>query len=70
MTAQDDEVGAIRERMRARGYRLTTQTLSDGAFMAEAIPVEGSRGGPGRMFSGANEQEAAQRAWESLPPAD
>jgi hypothetical protein len=67
MTAHDDEVGTIRERMLERGYRLTTQTLSDGAFMSEAIPVGGARGGPGRMFSGATELEAAQRAWESLP---
>ncbi len=68
MTGHDDEVAAIRGRMLERGYRLTTQTLADGAFMAEAIPVSGARSGPGAMFSGATEQEAAQRAWESLPP--
>ncbi len=69
MTAQDDEVGTIRQDMLERGYRLTTQTLADGAYMAEAVPV-GGRSGPGAMFSGATELEAATRAWKSLPAND
>lgn len=68
MTAHD-EVDGIRQQMLARGYRLTTQTLADGAYMAEAIPVSGTRSGPGRMVSGATEPEAARRALESLPPS-
>ena len=68
MAVHDDEVGTIRQEMLQRGYRLSTQTLADGAYMAEAIPVSGARSGPGRMFSGANEPEAARRALESLPP--
>ena len=68
MAVHDDEVGTIRQEMLERGYRLSTQTLADGAYMAEAIPVTGARSGPGRMFSGASEPEAARRALESLTP--
>ncbi len=68
MAVHDAEVGGVRQEMLRRGYRLSTQPLADGAFMAEAIPVAGTRSGPGRMFSGADELEAARRALESLTP--
>lgn len=68
MAEHDDEVGTIREAMLRQGYRLSTQPLADGAYMAEAIPVSGTRSGPGRMFSGVTEPEAARRALESLAP--
>jgi hypothetical protein len=54
--------------MLRQGYRLSTQPLADGAFMAEAIPVSGTRSGPGRRYRGPDELEAARRALESLTP--
>ena len=67
MSDSDAELGAVQDALRAQGYEIKFQELPDGKFMAEAIPVGVTRSGPGIMFRGDTQLDAAQRVQKALP---
>ena len=69
MSDHDTELAAVQDALRAQGYEIKFQELPDGKFMAEAIPVGITRSGPGIMFRGDTQLEAAQHVQRALPSA-